>query len=782
MSRRPRIVDELGRELVRAAREAEAREGRRARLLGRLPRAFVVGLLALLGLAAAAAAASLIIGRGDPIPPAAAIDVPLELRPVAGSARLNGLDVRDPDGGPVWDVRTSRSRTGAVCETVGQVLDGELGLLGLDRRFRALPAGAADTCSTPQRSGATLAGARAFRGGASLSDLTVVNGVAAPGVRRAIAVAGGRTVAMKLGPAGAFLAVFQGLPEQVRPRVVLTDAAGRRTTLRFADTGEFIAGDPTGGAPWAIDYRAGASGLRCVAAHRERGPDSPLPSPRGTFNPEVASVPPRCGTPAHGVVAIRRFVPRDQRSGHAFWWGLNPARTVVWGVAPAGVRNVVLTGNGAPRKVAADRPHGGFLAVLSGRVDPRRLHVSAGGHMLDPAAAVGTLGQALAPTKTPAWRSVASIVRHTAMPDPFRATPGTIAIARRANDPTGGSPWKLRVWKARIDARLAGPGNPELDLVCFAYGIEHGPRLVTPLAGGAERTVTSGGDDARCNGPRWLRTHAPGAEVRTYVENPDSPDPKPVRVIVAGLFGNGVRSAQLLGAGPARPLVLGRDGTFLVVLGPEFAGRPLRLRQVRDDGSVRTSGAGEGVGCEPTPGRSVRVADPDGGQPWTSGDGTLSGRDPVLAAGGACHYLGRLAGDRVGQVLPGETWLRYGAMAFSGGGSPRRGAYVWRRPALTMTVQGPQLQRPGESTPKPSAAQVARRTLPERTVVYGRARENVTSVTLRTPRDVRTVRPGPGGTYLAVYDGAFYGGQVQAIGHLRGGGVVTKTAPTSRPF
>ena len=121
--------------------------------------------------------------------------MPLELRPVAGSARLNGLDVPDPDGGPAWDVRTSRSQTGAVCATVGQVLDGELGLVGLDRRFRALPAGAADTCSTPQRRGATLAGARAFRGGGSLSPLTVVNGVAAPAVRRAIAVAGGRTVA-----------------------------------------------------------------------------------------------------------------------------------------------------------------------------------------------------------------------------------------------------------------------------------------------------------------------------------------------------------------------------------------------------------------------------------------------------------------------------------------------------------------------------------------------------------------------------------------------------------
>ena len=190
------------------------RTARRGAVRARTPRAFVIGLLALLGLAAAATAATLIIGRGDPIPPARSGDVPLELRPVAGSARLNGLDVADPDGGPLWDVRTSRSRTGAVCTTVGQVLDGELGLVGLDRRFRALPAGAADTCSTPQRRGATLAGARAFRGGGKLTALTVVNGVAAPAVRGATAVAGGRTVRMRLGPGHAFLAVFRGLPER----------------------------------------------------------------------------------------------------------------------------------------------------------------------------------------------------------------------------------------------------------------------------------------------------------------------------------------------------------------------------------------------------------------------------------------------------------------------------------------------------------------------------------------------------------------------------------------
>ncbi len=57
----------------------------------------------------------------------------------------------------------------------------------------------------------------------------------------------------------------------------------------------------------------------------------------------------------------------------------------------------------------------------------------------------------------------------------------------------------------------------------------------------------------------------------------------------------------------------------------------------------------------------------------------------------------------------------------------------------------------------------------------------MTSITLRTPRDVRTIRPAPGGAFIAVYDGPFYGGAVRATAHLRGGGVVTRSSPVT-PF
>ena len=57
----------------------------------------------------------------------------------------------------------------------------------------------------------------------------------------------------------------------------------------------------------------------------------------------------------------------------------------------------------------------------------------------------------------------------------------------------------------------------------------------------------------------------------------------------------------------------------------------------------------------------------------------------------------------------------------------------------------------------------------------------MTSITLRTPRDLRTIRPAPGGVFIAVYDGPFYGGAVRATAHLRGGGVITRSSPVT-PF
>ncbi len=782
MTRRPTILDELGRELVRAAREEEARAARGASG-GRLPRAVVVALLAVLGFTAAAVAAKLIIGRGAPFSVARAADVPVELRPVAGSARLSGLDVPDPDGGPAWDVRTSRSKTGAVCATVGQVHDGELGLLGLDRRFRALPAGAADTCSRRQASGVTLAGARAFRGAGRLSDLTVISGVAAASVRSVAAVAGERAVPVRMGANSAFLAVLRGRPEGLRPRIVLTETSGKRTVLRFADSGRFLVSDPSGDAPWTLNYSRGRNGLRCVRAFRGLGEQAR----------NVASVPRRCGRPGATFVAIQRFVPRledfDQqptRSGAMpippFLWRLFPSRTVVWGSVPRAGSAVVLTGAGAPRRLPVDASRGrarrlrgaggGFVAVLDGRVDPRRLRVTVDGRLLDPRKTFGPGGRRTGNEPVPAWRSVQSVRRR--MPrfdEPYVVVPGSVSISRRAGDPAGGPAWALRSWSARRAPGTPSPGA-ETDLVCFAVGAEQGGgRLAEPLPNGVQRTVGTGIRDARCAGAGELASGSTFPDVRSYVDDGAAPDPRPVRVVVAGLLGDRAGSAELLGAGAPRVLELGRHGTFLVVLGPEHAGANLRVRERRAGGPTRILGGlpadhpAMTLTCVPTPGMSIRVADPDGGPSWTAARGRARGR--------GCSYVGRLVGDRVATLYDGNQ-VHFGPSQSS---FPLRDRQPPADRPLKLTVTDPRSSSFSwfDEGDTPTGAQVARRTLPGRTLVTGRANDGVLSITLRTPRDVRTIRPGPGGLILAVYDGPFYSGQLHATAHMRDGRTITQT-------
>ncbi|MCP9491785.1 MAG: hypothetical protein MSC31_18210 [Solirubrobacteraceae bacterium MAG38_C4-C5] len=76
------------------------------------------------------------------------------------------------------------------------------------------------------------------------------------------------------------------------------------------------------------------------------------------------------------------------------------------------------------------------------------------------------------------------------------------------------------------------------------------------------------------------------------------------------------------------------------------------------------------------------------------------------------------------------------------------------------------------------AARVRRRILPGRTTISGIAADGVRTVTVRTPRAVRTLRPAPGGTFLIVYDGMFVGSaEVEVTATLEDGRTVTGALP-----
>ncbi len=121
--------------------------------------------------------------------------------------------------------------------------------------------------------------------------------------------------------------------------------------------------------------------------------------------------------------------------------------------------------------------------------------------------------------------------------------------------------------------------------------------------------------------------------------------------------------------------------------------------------------------------------------------------------------------------------LHNGPNGWSEGGTserrPRKG-----QPVRLEVNGGPEGGQRWESQATLSRPAIERRTLPGRTIITGIADAEVVSVTLQTPRDVRTLRPsGPEHVLIAVYDGQFFRGEITATVQLRGGHTVTQRVP-----
>ncbi|MCW2990811.1 MAG: hypothetical protein JWM73_1405, partial [Solirubrobacterales bacterium] len=148
----------LGAEFARIA-DAE-RAGLAVRRRPR--RSLLLGIAIALGLAGSAAAGTLLLLRGSVIPAPQKIDVGAVQFVVPDSIRLADQRAADPDGGAPWGLQLSRSETGLVCSTVGQVVGERFGLVGLDGRFRVYEPGVVDGCGAEQENATTLLGARVF--------------------------------------------------------------------------------------------------------------------------------------------------------------------------------------------------------------------------------------------------------------------------------------------------------------------------------------------------------------------------------------------------------------------------------------------------------------------------------------------------------------------------------------------------------------------------------------------------------------------------------------------
>jgi hypothetical protein len=378
----------------------------------------------------------------------------------------------------------------------------------------------------------------------------------------------------------------------------------------------------------------------------------------------------------------------------------------------------------------------------------------------------------------------------------LRPERGTIRIEQRMTDPRGGPPFALRVFRAERLAPIGRHPTPRrMKLLghelCAQLGrIYHG-RFGWIDANNVFRPARFNYRDApiAC-GDRWRddRSH-PEVLVTTLITDPSQPGATAKQSIAWGFGGSQVRSVRLRGSATPHPQVSAR-GAFLV--SAALYARPADLAaRLTYDG--RPPIGGYRPVRPPTPPRhparlripftvpgtgvlEARAPDPGGGVPW----GVLTYR---ADNGGFCATQPeRIVGDRVGFVNfaldtfdPLPTRSRHcGVMASQ---LPRS----W--PAGIGTMSGSGFDPALDPSRDPDGGHVKLRTLPGRTVLYGAAKRGVRSVTIESPRDVRTLIPSARArSFLVVYDGEFPTGRLRLTANFADGSAKTITQPAGFGF
>ena len=145
------------------------------------------------------------------------------------------------------------------------------------------------------------------------------------------------------------------------------------------------------------------------------------------------------------------------------------------------------------------------------------------------------------------------------------------------------------------------------------------------------------------------------------------------------------------------------------------------------------------------------------GMPWPQNVETATAVEAEVRAQGAIPATIAIVDGRLAYIDATNGTLTDGPQGSSGGGT----APIQRNPPPVRfnTQGGTPTGPPGQVPTGPTPPQITRCTLPGTTVITGQARPDVTSVTIVTPRDVRTVRPsGPQRVLIVVYDGQFFRG------------------------
>jgi hypothetical protein len=369
-------------------------------------------------------------------------------------------------------------------------------------------------------------------------------------------------------------------------------------------------------------------------------------------------------------------------------------------------------------------------------------------------------------------------------------------VEARAADPMGGPDWVVRTFFAREYAtRPSGHGEQPISKRnrCAQLGRERDGQFGWIDGTNTWRAVPPSyqGSPVVCGATK----KRPVLQTTTRITDPSGGSARPLDAVVWGMAGSSA-SVDVTVNGAATKAPPSPHGVVLAAIPEAEAQQPalVRARFAYPDGSGATVVLGPRASLMAhrdaalLPGRTgaavvplltnderprldYRMADPNGGLPW----GIVAWR---TTSGGWCSSdVARIVGERVGQVDPFLDTFSDVEPSFNCERSPLQ--VPMPTPARPITYGYWYSALPDGSfafamRPSPASvrARIVRRTQRGITTISGVAAANVVSLTIETPRDVRTITPSKlSHAFATVYDGNFTTGGIHITARLRDGRV-----------
>ncbi len=411
------------------------------------------------------------------------------------------------------------------------------------------------------------------------------------------------------------------------------------------------------------------------------------------------------------------------------------------------------------------------------------------------AGAAGAAVQAndTAPTAPRAKRAQAAPVPVSARP-PGRLPDGRFAagyvqyrvhhvrVALRIPDPAGGPDWALKAFDAErltLDAparTLAGAKVIGRNR-CVQLGRMQDGAFGWVYADGRFRRVPTGSEFGlvQCTG---FKRPSLSAQLKTTLDLANPAEPKLSRAVVWGIAPKAT-AVTVTGTGRADGAATIAEDAFLKLGDPAAKAGP--------DARVEAGGHRLRLGPTgphfppsfkikfptPIPGSErieARAPDPAGGPGWGLLVAQTREGVPCVA------QPAQVAGDRAGSID-----LRLALFSGGAGVSPSSCRPLQTKPDPKRPCDigwgGGNAEELEGGDAFARRARTERRLLSGRTQVYGQCSDQVDRITVRTPRDIRTLVPSAvGHAFLAVYDGDFPAGKLQITAHLKNGKTWTQSS------